>query len=1090
MRPVSLRAANFGPFAGEAYLDFTGLDDIFLITGKTGSGKTSIFDAICFALYGKVPGSRGDHLTRLKSDYAGEDGACFVMFDFSVGTETYRVERAPKQETPKKRGGGMMTLEEKAALYRVAPDGLLESLNTKKSEADNRIRALIGLDAEEFFRIVLLPQGEFAEFLRQNTLGRQKSLGKLFPVENAEKVKVLALEKARSAGAETAAALRTLEELHGRVKSAGEGELREKAETALRAARERAARLAETAEILRANLAAREEAAEIRSRIRAVDEEAARAGREDIPGKEEALRRARAARPLGELLNREEERKKDEAAAENELEKALRDRAEAEARAAEMESRAGEIDALEAEKAELARKKERYAELIEEEKKLFRAEEEAELLRGRIAAVRAETDSLKKRSAAREEEIKRLEERTRGAEALERRREAAGVIREKLVALKKVAAAGEAALREERQSRERAALLEAASLELGARLPALEAELAALKAEKETAAHAEQAALLAADLKHGEPCPVCGSREHPDPAAAHPRVFGLAERIDALEYAVRDAREQYAARKTEREGARRDLEKETGRLAELLANQAELKAGFPAVTGGTGYGDAGYGDAGYGDDDGGEIAAYFSRIQTLSGVEETARLLEAHIARLNALVNEHETVRRDAARLAELRREEIPAQKSIAERETELAALSEQHRHAGLAAEEIRDRRGLVLGPHDGVTDAGSRAGQTPEAVLAETERRILHAGETVRRYREEKEALMVRFASARTRAESCRAKHDEILARRMEAEAALRAALEQSPFTGGAELRAALLEDGAFTALEETLTRHREEAARRESLKAELLRSLETARGKIAVITGNSDAVAGNDDAGNGDAARLEEVEERRRAAEAERDRAAGELAALERDAALLDAAGERYEHLARQSGKLAALSDDLSGRNPKKKSFDAWLLGRYLEEVAAYATRRLERMSEGRYSLLLDSGAGTGNARAGLDLAVFDAHTGKCRPCATLSGGESFMASISLALGLADSIQNRSGGVRLDAVFIDEGFGSLDETTLDLALLILDEIKEQRMVALISHVGELRTRIPSRVEVVKGPGGSRIRDGGAAASGQERDL
>jgi exonuclease SbcC len=105
-----------------------------------------------------------------------------------------------------------------------------------------------------------------------------------------------------------------------------------------------------------------------------------------------------------------------------------------------------------------------------------------------------------------------------------------------------------------------------------------------------------------------------------------------------------------------------------------------------------------------------------------------------------------------------------------------------------------------------------------------------------------------------------------------------------------------------------------------------------------------------------------------------------------------------------------------------------------------------------------------------------VFDAHTGKTRPCATLSGGESFMASISLALGLADSIQNRSGGVRLDAVFIDEGFGSLDETSLDKALVILDELRDSRMVGIISHVGELRSRIPCRVEVEKTSAGSRI--------------
>jgi exonuclease SbcC len=134
------------------------------------------------------------------------------------------------------------------------------------------------------------------------------------------------------------------------------------------------------------------------------------------------------------------------------------------------------------------------------------------------------------------------------------------------------------------------------------------------------------------------------------------------------------------------------------------------------------------------------------------------------------------------------------------------------------------------------------------------------------------------------------------------------------------------------------------------------------------------------------------------------------------------------------------------------------------------------LERRSESRYSLLLNSEGESGRGLAGLDLAVFDAYTGKTRPCATLSGGESFMASISLALGLADSIQARSGGVRLDAVFIDEGFGSLDEGSLDKALIILDELRNHRMVGLISHVGEMGSRIPSRIEVIKSGSGSHI--------------
>jgi exonuclease SbcC len=219
-----------------------------------------------------------------------------------------------------------------------------------------------------------------------------------------------------------------------------------------------------------------------------------------------------------------------------------------------------------------------------------------------------------------------------------------------------------------------------------------------------------------------------------------------------------------------------------------------------------------------------------------------------------------------------------------------------------------------------------------------------------------------------------------------------------------------------------------------------------------------------------------LARLEEQCAEASSARERAASELKSLEQEKKNLDTAEARRDELSRGLAGYTALNKDLSGGNPHKKTFDAWMLGLYLAEVAAYATKRLERMSEGRYSLFLNAMGEGGRNRNGLDLSVFDAYTGKKRPCATLSGGESFMASISLALGLADSIQARSGGVRLDAVFIDEGFGSLDEQTLDKALTILDELRDHRMVGLISHVAEMRNRIPSRIEVVKSSAGSRI--------------
>ncbi|MEU7517692.1 SbcC/MukB-like Walker B domain-containing protein, partial [Streptomyces sp. NPDC042898] len=190
-----------------------------------------------------------------------------------------------------------------------------------------------------------------------------------------------------------------------------------------------------------------------------------------------------------------------------------------------------------------------------------------------------------------------------------------------------------------------------------------------------------------------------------------------------------------------------------------------------------------------------------------------------------------------------------------------------------------------------------------------------------------------------------------------------------------------------------------------------------------------------------------------------------------------------EEYDRVAR----LAALTAGTSAENERRMRLESYVLAARLEQVAAAATARLQRMSSGRYTLV-HSDARSGGKRAGLGLHVVDAWTGNERDTATLSGGETFFASLALALGLADVVTDEAGGVRLDTLFIDEGFGSLDEQTLDEVLDVLDSLRERdRSVGIVSHVGDLRRRIPAQLEVVKARHGSavRLRTGGDALSG-----
>ncbi|MDR2052744.1 MAG: AAA family ATPase [Treponema sp.] len=1087
MKPERLTIQNFGPFAGREVIDFDALDDIFLITGKTGSGKTSVFDALCFALYGKVPGSRGDHLIRLKSDYTQAGDECSVSLQFLAGEKRYRVDRSPKQERQKQRGNGVHLSEESAALYEMGPGSIIP-LNTKKSEADEKIRSIIGLEAEEFFKIVLLPQGEFAEFLKQNTAKRRDVLGKLFPIGIADRIKQLAAEKARQANAETEEVMRSLAEITKRVSFDNADELRRQAEAALDEARARTRSLTEKAEKLKTALAARQNEAAARERFLAAEQEAAR-NEENAPliaEKEKRRELSGKARPLAQLLNGEAEKKAAVLESEAAFAEAAREKDDAERALAAAENRAKETPALEAGTRELREKRPAVAEMLAEEENLARAEKETETLRAKTEALALETEKFRKQLAAAEDEIQKLETLAQKTDETELRLEGAKSVMERLRDLKKTAAEGEAAAAAEKEAGEAAEKLRAECDELSRRVPVLEDELARLRQEKEKHERGDMAAHLALELRRGEPCPVCGSREHPLPAPAPAPLFGVTERIASLEGAVRDGQNSLAAKSAEQKGREQEQRRAAAKIRELLGAAAELKQEIASRETGGARGNTAPEKAGT------ALLLFAGTRDILPSPAETETLLKAQVQSVNNFLAGQKTVRQASGRLAELRREQDAQRKASAEKEKELAALDEKLKNLYAAASETRQKHERALtearrtltelrhtleeNPDEG---GGETRRQTAAEILAAIDRRLARAEEAVRRNRDEREKAGRVFAAAAARKESLESRRDEAREQYRGAAEALETALASSPFADAEALRAALADAASDAVLEEEINRWKEERARLASLKTELLRTLESVQAELRALG----------DVPEEDRIRreLSELAAEQETAEEERDRASGKAAALERDTQLLRETNDRYEELRAKSRRCAALSEDLRGNNPRKTPFDAWLLGRYLEEVAAYATRRLERMSEGRYSLLLDAGGEKGRAWAGLDLAVFDAYTGKCRPCATLSGGESFMASISLALGLADSIQNRSGGVRLDAVFIDEGFGSLDNATLDLAMTVLDELRAHRMVGLISHVADMRSRISSRVEVIKSVSGSRIRLDSARVSLQD---
>ena len=1056
MRPEKLAMKNFGPYSGRVELDFSKLEDIFLITGKTGAGKTTIFDAICFALYGKVPGSRGEHPAKLFSDHAEEGSECFVSLEFSIGARRYLAERSPRQERKKKRGEG--TAAETLALYEIA-GGTKTNLVSKKSEGDAKLKEITGLEAEEFFKVVLLPQGEFAEFLKQNTSERQKVLGKLFPVESAVKVKELARKKSAEAEAQAEGAFRILSDIGKRVNPETYSQDHEKAGAALEKAAEKSSGLEKEEALLVRLLAIRRNERDAEERLaesRRLLEEAAKAGL-SIGEKSAALSRSRAARPLEQYLRGMESASLAVKAAGAALAAAGDEKDAAEKAAEEAERLNLEMPALEKETLALREKRPALVEMLEEEKKLKSAEGELERQKAHAENLSASVKLLLEGIQKQEVSIEKTEAIAAEQPALEGKLELSKSIKDIFMKFRKYRERRDDLEKEASHAEKEIEELERRCGEYEKRIPVLEAELRRLRTEKARKEQADMASHLSALLEPGQPCPVCGSTEHPCPASGEEAPFGFDERIETQEVSFMEAEKNRAAVREKLEAKKREGIKIRGFFELLETEMREARqSAFPEPLGKSSAGDFSSRP---------EMLPFLENGAPVPSRETIDKVIKTEVDALNEILNRQKTSRDAAGRIKELYLRRTEMRNELGEAEKSLAASDEQKKNLAQRIAEGREKHRALLAS----AAFSGQAFTTAAAALSSLDSAIAGKESLAARRRQDREQAILRLSGANAAWEGALRNRGDSAARAEDARAALEAALSGTGFSGPDEAEKALLQPGDEETLEKEIRLWRENRAGLETQKAEQEKQLEAIRRELAELSAMPPPLEET-------TKRLGSIKQERAAAEEEKTRAFAALNSLEKDFEALQDAQKRHDALAAGARRFRALSDDLSGKNARKLPFDSWLLANYLEEAAAYATKRLEKMSDFRYSLLLDSGRQQGRGYTGLDLMVFDAHTGKTRPCATLSGGESFMASISLALGLADSIQNRSGGVKLDTIFIDEGFGSLDDASLDKALVILDELRDCRMVGLISHVGEMRSRIPCRVEIVKTASGSRI--------------
>jgi DNA repair protein SbcC/Rad50 len=985
----------FGPFGGSQTVDFDELSaaGLFLLHGPTGAGKTSVLDAVCYALYGAVPGARqSGQGTSLRSDHAASSTRTEVCLELTVAGRRLEITRQPPWERPKKRGSG--TTLDKAQSWLREYDGAAaawKDLSRSHQEIGAEITQLLGMSREQFCQVVLLPQGDFARFLRADAEARGKLLGRLFDTHRFAEVEKRLAERRRAAEAQVRegdAAL--LADAHRMQQAAGDAmELPELApgepglaEAVLSAAAVARSTAREQLTIAHCGLGAAESAQAAAERALADVREVDRLQRRFAQAHERAALLEERADGYHQAQARMERSRKAEAVAPA-LE--LREAAEAEhRRAAVAEARARGLlpDTFAgAGAAGLATAARRAAEELGGLDSARRAEQ-------RLAELVAERADLDRQERSDEEVLEEAEAWLAGwAEAR------AGL-------LHGVESAQEAATRAEQLAvqREPARKRLAAARQRDefardtddAQQQVIEATDHALKARADWLDVKEQrlngiAAELAAQLTAGEPCAVCGATEHPAPA-----------RKDAG-HVDRETEERALATSQHADEQRAEAERRLAFVQRALA--------------------AAQGEAGD------------------TSTEELA-------VQADALEREYAQARTAASALHTA---------------TERLRQAEREREQRLSAQQEAAVRTASRGT---LRDALDRERTTLEAEL--TEARGAAASVAVRAAQLERQAALLTDAADTARVA------EDTAQRLKDADARLADAAFRAGFDTPQAAAAALLDETAHRDLQHRLDAWQAEEAAVRAVLAET-DTADAAQQPPADVARAERAAA---DAGR----RVREAASARDAAA----RRCGELDRLSARSATglrrLAPLREEYDRVAR----LSALAAGTSADNERKMRLEAYVLAARLEQVAAAATARLQRMSSGRYTLV-HSDDRTGRGRSGLGLHVVDAWTGRERDTATLSGGETFFASLALALGLADVVTDEAGGVRLDTLFIDEGFGSLDDQTLDEVLDVLDSLRERdRSVGIVSHVADLRRRIQAQLEVVKGRSGSVLRQRG----------
>lgn len=1020
MKPISLTIEAFGPYRDSVTLDFSALQDhsMFLISGPTGAGKTSILDAMVYALYGE-PSGEVRKIDAIRSDFAEPQRMTRVDFSFAIGEAQYRVERLPKQWVAKKRGTGMREQNASATVYEMK-DGEWKVIATSAAAIRDTIQRIIGFRKDQFLQVVLLPQGEFRKLLVASTSEREELLHTLFRTELYRKLQdaLKAAYDDAKAGIEAnltkqATLIQSiphdedtpvLTAQHVRELLAN----REPHRDELVVKRDEAVTAVEQFNALRKEWAVYNQAQQSLTEARStLDLVKAREG--ERSSLHEKVQFLTSLTPSYELYKQFS----DKQYVLKTLETALSDAKKGVEMAAQQESKCTEAHEVLVSQAETIQAKRTTLAQLKQQSEKF---DELALLNQELTKLKGnlETQDREKSDAALQAQHKlvadlevALVEARKQFQANSKALESIPHIQEQLSQLQRYA---ELLVQKEKTQND----MDAKDRSLAA----IDESVKISKVQLERLEHlmAEGRAFELVNLVvDNEPCPVCGSTEHPQ-LASKPELYPTKEEIEEAR-AVRD-------------GALQKQASEIGQKETLVIRLHELD-----------------------EDVKDQVSKLKSSIDSFSedSFESIQQDLLSHMGQLT-------TLRSDTEQLS----------KTIATNEDELSGAKEKLAKLETAHKELLESLHdleIQISSVQAKIDALSKI--LPTTDLDTWHKQIESLETEINAYDEQVKVCKTNLEAAREQLNAKRGRLETLSAQVQEETNNLDVTYKE--YTKSLQSTSLSEDDfvevlGDYKALDTFRTE---------------LHALDEAFNKAQAVYDAALKVAKS--IVEPSATVSDDVYD---AAVQRRDTLVGDLAAWDKETKHIETTLASLEELDLAMGEarnevefLSRLNDLANGGEQgfKNVTFERYVLGAILDEVVYAANLRLQKMSRSRYSLERSDYTGGGRGKQGLDLAVMDAFTGQSRPANTLSGGETFLASMALALGLADVIQSYAGGIHMDTMFIDEGFGTLDPDTLELAMETLVQLQSSgRLIGMISHVPELKTRIPAHLEVTRGDDGS----------------